>query len=88
MQFNFDRLPEDHIIEEIEKLLKEALIEEDISNISLSGKVLTIEGKNLPRRFVKFLVRKFLGQLNYGKKTRVISTSPGIFDIYYYQEYE
>ena len=88
LQFKFDQIPEDHIVEEIEKQLAEALIEEDISNLSRSGKTITIEGDELPRRFVKFLVRKFLGQLNYGRKTRVISTSPGIFEIFYYQELE
>ncbi len=88
MEFKFDQLPEDNIVEELVTLLKAALIEEDISKISRSGKTIVIEGTDLPRRFVKFLVRKFLGQLNYGKKTRVISTSPGIFEVFYYQEFE
>jgi len=88
LQFKFDQLPEDHIVEEIEELLKKALVEEDITNLSRSGKTITIEGSGLPRRFAKFLVRKFLGQLNYGKNTRVISTSPGVFEVFYYQENE
>ncbi|MHA2363133.1 MAG: hypothetical protein ACXAC7_04195 [Candidatus Hodarchaeales archaeon] len=87
MKFKLDQVPDDSITEKLEKMLSEALIEEEISNISRSGKTLTIEG-DVPRRFVKFLIRKFLGQLNYGKKTRVISSSPGIFEVLYYQEFE
>ena len=84
MQFRFDRLPSEDVVKDIEQSLKEALVEEDISKISRSGKTITVEG-DVPRRFVKFLVKKFLGQSQYKNLTRVISTKPEIFDVFYYQ---
>lgn len=84
MQFKFDKLPEDDIVKTIEESLKKALVEEDISKISRTGKTITVEG-DVPRRFVKFLVKKFLGQSQYKNLTRVISTKPEIFEVFYYQ---
>ncbi len=84
MQFKFDRLPSEDVVKNIEQSLKEALVEEDISKISRSGKTITVEG-DVPRRFVKFLVKKFLGQSQFKNLTRVISTKPEIFEVFYYQ---
>ena len=57
MEFRFDAIPNEEIVSEIEKKLKTALIEEDISKISRNGKTIHIEGE-VPTRFVKFLVKK------------------------------
>ena len=84
LQFRFDKLPDEDIVKTIEESLKKALIEEDISKISRSGKTITVEG-DVPRRFVKFLVKKFLGQSQYKNLTRVISTKPEVFEVFYYQ---
>ena len=84
MQFKFDKLPDEEVVKNIEESLKEALVEEDISKISRSGKTITVEG-DVPRRFVKFLVKKFLGQSQYKNLTRVISTKPEIFEVFYYE---
>jgi len=84
MQFKFDRLPSEDVVKDIEQSLKEALVEEDISKITRSGKTITVEG-DVPRRFVKFLVKKFLGQSQFKNLTRVISTKPEIFEVFYYQ---
>ena len=53
LQFRFDKLPDEDIVKTIEESLKKALVEEDISKISRSGKTITVEG-DVPRRFVKF----------------------------------
>ena len=84
MQFRFDKLPDEEVVKNIEQSLKEALVEEDISKISRTGKTITIEG-DVPRRFVKFLVKKFLGQSQYKNLTRVISTKQEIFEVFYYR---
>ena len=84
MQFKFDNLPDEEIVKNIEEILKKALVEEDISKISRSGKTITVEG-NVPRRFVKFLVKKFHGQSQYKNLTRVISTKPETYEVIYYQ---
>jgi hypothetical protein len=84
MQFKFDKLPDEEIVKKIEESLKKALVEEDISKITRAGKTITIEG-DVPRRFVKFLVKKFLGQTQYKNLTRIISTKPEIFEVFYYQ---
>jgi len=85
MQFKFDKLPEEETVKAIESSLKKALVEEDVSKISRSGKTITIEGE-VPRRFVKFLVKKFLGKTEYKNSTRVIATRPEVFEIFLYEE--
>ena len=87
MEFRFDSVPNDDIVEEIEKKLKNALVEEDITKISRNGKTINIEGE-VPTRFVKFLVKKFLGKTAFRKNTRVIVARPGIFEVIYYAEAE
>ena len=87
MEFRFDALPSDDIVSVIEEKLKEALVEEDISKISRSGKTINIEGE-VPTRFVKFLVKKFLGKTPFKNNTRVIVSRPGVFDVIYYAEVE
>lgn len=84
LQFKFDKLPDEEVVKNIEQSLKEALVEEDISKISRTGKTITIEG-DVPRRFIKFLVKKFLGQSQYKNLTRVIATKPEIFEVFYYR---
>lgn len=83
MQFKFDNVPSEEVVKQIEEKLKVALIEEDISQISRSGKTINIEG-DVPSRFVKFLVKKFLGKTEFKNNTRVIVTKPGVFEVYYY----
>lgn len=85
MIFKFDTIPDEDVVKQIEESLKDALVEEDITKISRDGKSITIEG-DVPSRFVKFLVRKFLGKTTYKNNTRVIVTKPGIFEVYYYGE--
>ena len=87
MQFKFDSVPDEDVVKEIESKLKDALIEEDINKISRDGKSINIDGE-VPTRFVKFLVKKFLGKTSYKNTTRVIVTKPGIFEVYYYGEPE
>lgn len=87
MQFKFDHVPDAEVVSKVEEELREALVEEDITTISRSGKTITVEGE-VPRRFVKFLVKKFLGRQGLAKHTKVIATGPGVFDVYYVQKTE
>ena len=87
MIFKFDAIPEEDVVKEIEENLKDALIEEDITKIERDGKSINVEGE-VPTRFVKFLVKKFLGKTNYKNNTRVIVTRKGVFEVFYYGEAE
>ena len=87
MIFKFDSVPEEDIVKEIEEKLKIALVEEDVNKIQRDGKTIEVDG-DVPTRFVKSLVKKFLGKTDYKHNTRVIVTKPGIFEVFYYGEAE
>ncbi|MFW9995653.1 MAG: 60S ribosomal protein L22 [Candidatus Odinarchaeota archaeon] len=80
----FHDLPDDSIVKEIEKVLKEGMPE---IKISQSGKDINIESKkDFPKREIKRLIRKYLAKSGFGKSTRVIANGPANYTIYYHEE--
>ncbi|MHA1990444.1 MAG: 60S ribosomal protein L22 [Candidatus Hodarchaeales archaeon] len=83
MEIRFDKIPEEQIVVEMEEQLKTNLIGENIKKVSRSGKTITIEGdsEDVPKRYIKFIVKKYLGRSVYKGQTKVIAINKNVFEV-------
>ena len=79
MEIRFDTIPEEQIVVDMEKHLKDDLIYEDVKKLTRNGKTIIVEGK-VPKRLVKFIVKKYLGRSAYKNQTKIIANG-NIFNV-------
>lgn len=80
MEIRFDTIPEEQIVIEMEQHLKEDLRFEDVKKLTRNGKTIIIEGK-VPKRLIKFIVKKYLGRSAYKNQTKIIANG-NIFNVH------
>ena len=83
MEIRFDKIPEEQIVIEMEDQLKSNLVGENIKKVTRSGKTITIEGveDEVPKRYIKFIVKKYLGRSVYKGQTKVIALNKNVFEV-------
>jgi hypothetical protein len=83
MEIRFDQLPEEQVVSELEQSLKDNLVNENVKKITRSGKTIVIEGNEVPKRYIKFIVRKYLGRSVYKGRVKIISKNRDLFEVLY-----
>ena len=81
MEIRFDKIPEDQIVAEMENELKRNLVGEKVKKVARSGKTITVTGDGVPKRYVKSIVKKYLGRSVYKGQTKVISKTKDVFEV-------
>lgn len=81
MEIRFEKIPEEQIVVEMQEQLRTNLVGENVKKVSRNGKTIVIDGDEVPKRYVKFIVKKYLGRSVYKGQTKVIAISKDVFEV-------
>ncbi|OLS19894.1 MAG: hypothetical protein HeimC3_43330 [Candidatus Heimdallarchaeota archaeon LC_3] len=81
MEIRFDKIPEEQIVVEMQEQLRTNLIGENVKKVSRNGKTIVIDGDEVPKRYIKFIVKKYLGRSVYKGQTKVIALNKDVFEV-------
>ncbi len=81
MEIRFDKIPEEQIVVEMQEQLRTNLMGENVKKVSRNGKTIVIDGDEVPKRYVKFIVKKYLGRSVYKGQTKVIALNKDVFEV-------